>query len=120
MNREIKFRNWNKSFNQMTYFSIKDDARNFEFSSILMQFTGLKDKNGKESYEGDICKGLLPAGGFWGNIKVEKIGQVIYNQEMCRFQIEWKWSKNQHHIDLDCDSDFEIIGNIYEKPELIK
>jgi len=52
--REIKFRAWDKDLHKMynKWTVIPDDDR----SHILMQYTGLKDKNGKEIYEGDIVK----------------------------------------------------------------
>ena len=52
--REIKFRAWDKDLLKMysKWTVIPDDDR----SHILMQYTGLKDKNGVEIYEGDILK----------------------------------------------------------------
>jgi uncharacterized phage protein (TIGR01671 family) len=71
---------------------------------ILMQFTGLLDKNGKEIYEGDIVK--------WYN----KISYIVYmdkgfwvNDEAYGWEGEDLWNWEQ----------MEVIGNIYENPELI-
>ncbi len=90
--------------------------------SIVMQFVGNQDKTKRDIYEDDIIKIQLPAGGFWGNIKVEKIGIVRYEPDRGAFIVEWDWSKNQHHVVLNCDIAWtaEILGNRYENPELFK
>src|SRR5688572_21664418 len=75
-----------------------------EYLSPLMQFTGLKDKNGKQIYEGDIFYSR-----FLGiNVAVEweeKYGQFTANG--LEFNVELNLNK------------IEIIGNIYENPELL-
>ena len=58
-NREIKFRAWDESQNYMAYQGAPDleTIQSFMFhfgNKILMQYTGMKDKNGKEIYEGDM------------------------------------------------------------------
>lgn len=64
----------------------------------LMQFTGLLDKNGKEIYEGDIVSSE-----GWNN-------QVV----------EWKEGMQPYFQYYQDSEDMEIIGNIYENPELLK
>ena len=68
---------------------------------ILMQYTGLKDKNGKEIYEGDVVKTSLG------------IGKVCMRLG-CWF-IEMQKELGYFHTD-----EIEVIGNIYENPELLK
>ena len=71
----------------------------------LMQFTGLKDKNGKEIYEGDIvCADRHSAPNF----------QVIFHEGAFRLRDHINRIMNQ------VTSGFEVIGNIYENPSLLK
>lgn len=128
MSREIKFRAWHKKYEYMA--RVADINFNRErinlnaadigsFDNIeLMQYTGLKDKNGVEIYEGDIVK----ANGY--------IYKVIYWEE------EAKYHLTSDYYDSDCSfgdvgdafikgnngeyKDLEVIGNIYENPELLE
>lgn len=123
--RDVKFRAWDKDNKQMVYF---DEAEKpFHMAGILfrilppvrlpcgfeelMQYTGLKDKNGKEIYEGDLVKGL---GEMFGNSHNVKPCYVAWDEEYAMFfPMGWK---GNHLIDFD----LEVIGNIYENPELLK
>jgi uncharacterized phage protein (TIGR01671 family) len=134
---ELRFNVWNKKDNEMIdWFTLNQSAWNtFRDDKPLsliydvlvgrkndfdvLQYIGLNDKNDRPIHSGDICKVILPMGGFWGNVKTEKIGVVQYNEDICGFVVRWKWSKNQHHIQINCDLDIEIIGNIYENNDLV-
>ena len=118
--REIKFRVWDKLNKEMFDVEIinfqerrvyKDAVSYRKFEDIeLIQYTELKDKNNKEIYEGDILSD--------GNN--EKPYKVIF--ENGSFRAEFEGDFDEYSFDLidvvlhRC----EIIGNIYENPELIK
>ena len=111
MSREIKFRVWD-SINMYPWDEIKtflgfDDF--YEPSNIWMQYTGLHDKNGKEIYEGDIVTGWFDR---------EKItGNIFYGSD-AEFYIE---RNGLFGIGLNNAQDWtEVIGNIYENPELLE
>ena len=102
-NREIKFRAWDTEYREWREdFTIQADGKVHDIDGnetgtiVLMQFTGLKDKNGKEIYEGDIVKSadgvgeVKWRGGAWG------YSNVMWNEK------------------------YEVIGNIYENPELLQ
>jgi uncharacterized phage protein (TIGR01671 family) len=76
-----------------------------EFPYILMQSTGLKDKNGVEIFEGDIG---------WDDHQ-EVRGQVIF--ENGAFKYEWE---NISEDLFEVTDDIEIVGNIHENPELLE
>ncbi len=86
---------------------------------ILMQFTGLKDKNGKEIYEGDIYESK--------NVNKTKTNYAVFwDKEECRYKIIF-YSKPIYDkgkkwviVDLLPSNWVKVIGNIYENPELLK
>ena len=126
--REIKFRAWDKANKEMYQArTLTWDRWNnvAEGQDPIMQYTGLKDKNGKEIYEGDIVKIRL-AVGFMTTAKVEFIDGCfdvyaihghIYTQSYPNGKI-----LNRKKDYLKCytvNHAVEIIGNIYENPELL-
>lgn len=115
MNKEIKFRAWQSIENKMWQWKDFEQYAIFEiFKSIepfiLMQFTGLKDKNGKEIYEGDIYE--VP-------INIVKMYHKHYSED--KYIKEVYFDRGTFVIDyLDWLDKIEVIGNIYENPELLK
>lgn len=110
--REIKFRAFTED-KEFIYWSIGDTSNWFWEqvrcdNLIVQQFTGLKDKNSKEIYEGDIIDGLIVS--YSGNQK-EGLGMNV-GWYLQRDDFE-SWSE------LESSLDYEVQGNIYENPELI-
>lgn len=108
---------------------ISDSECHYCNPDTIGQFTGLKDKNGKEIYEGDIIK-ITEKGGFW----LEFIGVVVYCDNTCCFKMETSdksvYSKGisfkcgmqkmyDGHYTIEWYDEYEVIGNIHDNPELL-
>jgi len=131
--REIKFRAWDESMGKMEFFGLGDTVPYYypdEWSSRInyevMQFTGLLDKNGKEIYEGDIIESVE-------DNYIYKINPIVPLSRSCVDRSETIGRRCDNEIihsngisenyndDWISNSEFyEIIGNIYENPELLK
>lgn len=78
---------------------------------IFMEYTGLKDKNGVEIYDGDILRG------YHAFLAEAPIYQVYWNEG--GFVVRDDKGMRYNIGDVECD-DMEVIGNIYANPELMK
>ena len=131
--RKIKFKAWHKLQKEMsksfTFVDIVRESNHFMWSPqtlkdiIFIQYTGLKDKNGKEIWESDIVK--WPAGARYGKTYYKNVFvQFDQDNNTIRWTLNdsrglkdktWggfhnQWEKNR----------MEVIGNIYENLELLK
>ena len=133
--REIKFRAWDKRLEKIIMEEeIPSPCVSEDDLWVLMQYTGLKDRDGKEIYEGDIVKNHWydANGKFIGGLWVVKYGMhSIEEQDYYSNSGEGFYFDAQSGIDddtynianLPADEDrggIEIIGNIHENPELLE
>lgn len=111
--REIKFRAFYKPVKKMCEVVDNDLSRVTAEGYVIMQFTGLHDKNGKEIYDGDIVRlnnATIAIVEYWVNG-----GQwVIHTPD---FDMEGGQGLYQAHIN---QMEHKVIGNIYDNPELLK
>ncbi|MDH5085859.1 YopX family protein [Clostridium perfringens] len=140
MSRELKFRVWDKTSDSMLYQDdferVELDTKNKMVTLIaeeesdkshyvldyedgieaeILQYTGLKDKNGKEIYEGDILSIKIYSGD-----KVIVEGKTVVEFKDGCFGVIWGHDKAFLSLNSFFKAKFEVIGNIYENPELLR
>lgn len=151
--REIKFRAWDngimKKFIRIPFFVGSDgtpykdnDPYGLDMSGrrsisplqdiVIMQYTGLKDKDGKEIYEGDIIADPDNFGCTtgWGGGEYDECPNkklIVWDEVDAKFKLDFINEKYRGRgvsgfslCKGNCASRFEVIGNIYENPELLK
>ena len=139
MKREIKFRAWDRLNKEMIEVYAIDNTKKgateenayeskgynehgqkrFYLHNVdLMQFTGLLDKNGKEIYEGDIVHNIKRLKNWEVKFHRQHVGFVMIRQEnMKNYFSQFNVNFSDGEI-YQCDY-IEVIGNIFEHPELL-
>lgn len=135
MNDRFKFRAWNKTakimkevsqlnFSEEQMGNLPNDSSKctvhlcWQPSMIIMQCTGLKDRNGKLIYEGDIVRTWKFSTG------VTKLSVIVWNETRCGFRLcdidNYRRGIYRYPQSMVNVTTIEALGNVYENPELLE
>jgi len=116
--REIRFRAWNGINIELPVYDLsKQYGSSSKKPYILMQYTGIKDKNGKEIWEGDIVRVIDEWGGDTKH-EVKYCSDTGYPAFDLRPYLDVE-SNGLSYV-VEGDGEIEVIGNIYSNPELLE
>ena len=132
--REILFRGkGDKKYNDgMWYFGVPircydddwqictDNSKRVVIPETIGQYTGLKDRNGINIFEGDIIKYKNTDGIKFNSVALTVIGKVVYNEKNASFAISGKDEIGAKYYDYFPIKNIEVIGNIHDDPELLR
>lgn len=121
--REIKFRAYGsqgQGMFEVQKLDLESMTANGVTNCTIMQYTGFKDKNGVEIYEGDIGRWTSnTTKNFW----VVKFGDWVTGEDYYDTDAHdvygWFVERTNDGSQASLDISFEVIGNIYENPELV-
>lgn len=125
--RVVKFRAWDKEIEKIypvlkidfveewvsMYSKITGRHYNWLNNLVLMQYVGLQDKNGEEIYEGDV----VSFKSAHSDCDYKTIGEVVWYCGEAAFLVECNGEIFKHFDEI---REIEVLGNIYENPELLQ